>query len=530
MLGAVLAVLGISAIPLALGAVLGPRDLVLGGTLWFVQDAPQYFAAMREGASAGSWLIHDHFSAEPHAEAFMFPLYVGLGKLAAGAGWSNQAMFAAAEWIGRVLVVLSLAWFAATFLDDRRARRLAVLLALGTLGLAGWAIPWWLMQRAVGGGVSGIGVAPNVNVFLEMGSFGVLFAAPHIMFGLALTLATAPLALRAQRGGRRWTALLAACTISLALVHPFNLPVLLSVLAADGGLRARAQRSLRPLVPPALAILAALPLLAATVLPFLVDPFWARTYGAQNQMPAPPPWSLPIDYGLVLLAAPFGAIAARGWRDEQRRLLLLWVGLGLLWLYVPVPYQRRFAFGTQPALAVLAAAGLLGANAWMRERAWDGLRRRAVNYAVALAASMTLVMTYLSLIASVTTNRPVPVYSWTRAEADAASWLAGKSDERTVVLASPAFSNPLAGAIDGRVIAGHPVATLDMLGKEALVRSAFAGSVDALCRSGATIAALGPSEVELGGESLLKLPGVRTLRERDGVAWLALDRRVLCGE
>ena len=50
------------------------------GTFWFDRDFSQYAAAMREGARQSGWLIHDHFSAEPHAAALMYPLYVGYGQ------------------------------------------------------------------------------------------------------------------------------------------------------------------------------------------------------------------------------------------------------------------------------------------------------------------------------------------------------------------------------------------------------------------------------------------------------------------
>ena len=41
-----------------------------------------------------------------------------------------------------------------------------------------------------------------INPYLEMSSFGVLFSAPHLMLGLALTLVCAPLYLQAVNGRR----------------------------------------------------------------------------------------------------------------------------------------------------------------------------------------------------------------------------------------------------------------------------------------------------------------------------------------
>src|SRR5690349_11296875 len=100
--GACVVLLLLCALPYLVAAAFGPPDLARLGTFWFVRDFSQYQAAMREGASGASWLIHDRFTAEPHQPVLMYPLYVGLGKLAALLHVSDLAVFAAAEWLGRV--------------------------------------------------------------------------------------------------------------------------------------------------------------------------------------------------------------------------------------------------------------------------------------------------------------------------------------------------------------------------------------------------------------------------------------------
>src|SRR5215469_6855930 len=101
LLGAAAVLVALCGVPYVLSALLGPVDLERIGTFWFMRDFSQYEAAMREGASQSGWLIHDHFSAEPHAAALMYPLYVGAGKLASLIGLSNSAAFVGLEWLGR---------------------------------------------------------------------------------------------------------------------------------------------------------------------------------------------------------------------------------------------------------------------------------------------------------------------------------------------------------------------------------------------------------------------------------------------
>ena len=76
------------------------------------------------------------------------------------------------------------------------------------LGLDAWLAP---LRLALDGlGVHGLAslLPETLNPYLEVSSFGVLLSAPHLMLGLALTLACAPLYLRAISGGRIWLVLL----------------------------------------------------------------------------------------------------------------------------------------------------------------------------------------------------------------------------------------------------------------------------------------------------------------------------------
>ncbi|HEV7666148.1 MAG TPA: hypothetical protein VGQ62_21625 [Chloroflexota bacterium] len=513
-----LALVVICGLPYLLSALFGPSDLARIGTFWFPRDFSQYQAAMREGAHQSSWLIYDHFSAEPHRAALMYPLYVAAGKLAAGLGISDLAIFAGLEWLGRFAVLGALYAFAATFLPGRRERRLAVLLALGTLGLDAWLVPLRLGLEALGATALTAQLPDAVNPYLEVNSFGVLLSAPHLMLGLALTLSCAPLYLRAIAGHRAALAALGVAIVVLSLVHSFNTPVLISVLVLH------ALKTGRRAWPAAVAAaLAGAPMALYSLVLYQTDPFWSGTYGAQNLMPSPAAWTLPADFGVVLLAAPLAWSVVRGWSTERRWLILLWIGLGIAWMYAPVVYQRRFGFGVQPALAVLAAVGLIELNATLRRSSAHWLWRRAVNYAIALAAMSTSLLVYVSLLVSALTNQPIEAYAWSRAEAEAGLWLGTHSSASDIVLASTPFANSLVGVFDGRVVHGHIVATLHTDAKAALVASFYgpttsaAERADVLHQSGATMVAFGPRERALGATDLNDQPNLEPVYDRDGV-------------
>jgi hypothetical protein len=405
----------------------------------------------------------------------------------------------------------------ATFARSSAQRRLAVALALGTLGLDTLAA----LARA---GLDALGVhaiasvlPDTINPYLEVSSFGALLSAPHLMLGLALTLLCAPLYLRAI-ASLRWVPVLALTVLALSLVHSFNTPVVASVIALHALFTGR-----RAWPAAIAACAAAAPMALYSLVLYQTDPFWSGTYSLQNLMPSPAPWLLPLDFGLVLLAAPLAWPIVKSWSTEHRRLILLWVAAGLVWMYAPVPYQRRFAFGVQPALAVLASVGLLHVNARMAAGNVARWRVRLMHYTVIVAAISTSLLVYFALLASAMTNKPAEVYLWTGAEAAAADWLSSHSSSSDVVLASTEFANPLAGDIDGRVVHGHIVATLHSDEKAAQVAAFYAADATVaertqiLTATGATLVASGPRERALGATDLSDQPELTLVYDADGV-------------
>src|SRR5438132_7214572 len=115
LVGAAVVVLGLCGLPYLVSALFGPSDLERIGTFWFMRDFSQYEAAMREGASQSGWLIHDHFSAEPHSAALMYPLYVAAGKLAALLHAGFTTVFVVMEWLGRLALLGAIYAFASCF-------------------------------------------------------------------------------------------------------------------------------------------------------------------------------------------------------------------------------------------------------------------------------------------------------------------------------------------------------------------------------------------------------------------------------
>ncbi len=511
-IGALLLVL--LAVPYATWLVLGPRDLVHIGSFWYPGDFPVYLAAMDQGARSPSWLIHDRFTPEPHQPVFMFPLYVGIGKLAALLHVPPLAVYYVGEVLGRVALLAALYLFAAAFLPTAGQRRLAVgLMVVGTnLGLWGAL----LAQPLYAG--QGESAALPLGATLEVMTLGVFLAPLHLMLGLACTvLAIAAFAAAVEpRATWRAHAALAAAILGLALLHPFNLPVVLALFGLYTALRwVRVRRwPWRPIAATALATAIALPLLLYNYWAFRIEPFWSVVYGQQNTVPSPEPLRLVLDYGLVLLLAPLAVWAWRAPRGERQWLALLSGALLLLALYAPVPFQRRLAFGVQPALAVLAAAGL----AWWAGRLTRRARRR-LALAIVILALPTALFLYVGVVYSAVANTPLTVYVASRDEWQAGEWLAARMGPEEVVLGAEKSGFWLAALVPGRVWLGHEGITYDVPGKHAVIERVLHSPPDEAARilrqHGINYLFYGPRERAEG--TLTETGALRRIYEDGGV-------------
>ena len=183
------------------------------------------------------------------------------------------------------------------------------------------------------------------------------------MVGLGLMLLSVHAYARAWRSRHgRDAAVAAALTFALGVVNSYSLATVCAVVSIHAVVMTVLARRLvwRGLVAAALVNLAALPILAYGVLTFVLgaDPFWGVAYGKQNLTPTPSPANVAISFGLVLILAVAGLRSFGRRATSGRVLVLVWIASMALMMYLPVGVQRRFAFGLQPMLALVAAFGL----------------------------------------------------------------------------------------------------------------------------------------------------------------------------
>ena len=337
------------------------RGWAFAGMMWCPWDYANFGAAMAEGASSSSWLIHNHTTQEPHPAILMYPFYVGLGKLAGRLGMSPESIFRVAAAVGRIALALSLLRLSRSVLSGIGGVGLGFVLAAFSGG------PGALIAVAQGLGLlprSGALYAANSGMYPELNTFLVLLTTPHLLIGLALAVELARQYYQSwgEAGGSSWAWLARGSLLGLALglVNTFGVPAVLAPMWAHLGLATLWRRKV-PARPAAVAVgtLAfGLPMPLYSLIVMRQDPIWTLTHSVQNLLPSPDLIHMIDGFGLLAILALVGL--PRLLRQPQPRSLVLpvWCLTCLVLMYFPVAYQRRFGYGLQPMLAMMAAVGL----------------------------------------------------------------------------------------------------------------------------------------------------------------------------
>jgi hypothetical protein len=448
-------------------------------TWTYGEDYTQYRSAMAQG-HAGSWLVLNRFTPEPHEPVMQYPLYVLLGHAARLLHLPLEVPFVIASALAIVCLASAIYAFAAAFHSNQRQRRLSFMLVLA-IG------PDWLLRviRVLAPRVTWLARYDQAFNRPEVATLYLFNTAPHLAFALAILLFIVAFDYRRQLSPERFTVTrlalyYVALPLILGLLNPFSLPTLVLPLGIWWVVRScRARRLLvKEALPLVVMVLATLPVLAYNWWSFTQDPFWGRTYGGQNIQYSFPPDMVLLGYGLVGLLAIAGAVQAC--RKSQRPCMLaLWALVVLLLGYLPVTYQRRFSLGLAPALAVLAATGWQ----WVAETVpglW--LRRRAVTRIIG-STVLVLLLWGQSLFFYIDQTRSFAglgsmsrIVFQPESLADAVS-VVDAWGENAVVLTCEELGNLLAGEIRGRVVLGHSGATLNVADRREEVSKFFADTL-----------------------------------------------------
>src|SRR5207248_7526580 len=121
-----LALAVITAVPYAYAYATQPPGHVFVGFFYLWDDATTYIAKMREGWE-GAWAWQNRYTTESSGTAYLFLFWIGLGHLSALTGLPLIIVFHLARVAG-AFALMAAGWlFITHFIEDRSARRFALL-------------------------------------------------------------------------------------------------------------------------------------------------------------------------------------------------------------------------------------------------------------------------------------------------------------------------------------------------------------------------------------------------------------------
>ena len=501
------AVLLFASLPTLYAWRLADAEHVFNGFCYNNEDGNSYIGKMQLGAH-GEWLFRLFYTAEDHQPAMAVPVYILLGKLAAGTGLSLVLTYHLARVAFGLVLLLTIYTFIARFTPEVTTRRLAwALTAIGSgtgwlltlLGLSNWlgAMPldFWV---------------PEAFVFL------VLYSLPHLALAETLLLWSLIWMLDSfeqKRFGPTWKAGLAAA--GMALIVPFYAGVLAAALGAFLLALSIRIRRIPWFMVGQTALVGAFtaPIVAYNAWVFTANPAF-RQWGAQNTILSPHPLHYLLGYLPLLIPAVPGAILAFRERDSRWLLPLAWLLVVPLLLYLPFNLQRRMIAGVQIPLALLAARGLLW---WVqgRTRTW----RIDVAAWVALAALSNVLLVTGSLIE---VSRQAPPIFRPAAEIAAMDWLGRQAEPDDTVLSAFETGNLIPARTGIRVFIGHGPETLYFDEKQEAVDRFFGAATDdawrqeLLAEYGIVYLFYGPDERALGDWNPTGAPYLAPVYDQQG--------------
>ncbi len=469
--GVTLALVIASSLPYLVAWIATPEGAHFTGLIFNPTDGNSYIAKMRQGLG-GSWVFRLPYTPEPHEGAPVYLFYLFLGHVARWTGLPLIVIYHAARLIGGAAMLVMLYVLAARVSDDVGERRMMFLLAALGSGL-GWLVVFFGYQSAdlwVPEAFPVYALLANAHFPLSMGlMMWIADCGLAIAEGKRLEAGGKKQGARSKRRRRRGLGMILAA-VALGVIQPFGL------VAVFGGLGVMLiARAVRERAVPwqavgwvVLAGLAALPYPLYMLGAMRADPVLA-VWNAQNLTGSPPLWDWALSYGLVLVLAVLGAIAAARQGFDADWLLLGWVGVTLVGMYLPLPLQRRLSLGLGVPLGLLAGVGWRRA---VRPRIRAG-RRGLVQGLVAAFCVLTPIFLVVGHLA-VASDTYLSGGEWA-----ALAWLRDEGDSDAVVLCSTRMGLFVPAWAGQPVIYGHPFETVNAGERKAQVESFWDGEMSA---------------------------------------------------
>ena len=430
----------------------------------YAEDSLAY-RSWSQQAAHGSLLFRLKYTALPHA-AFLFqPLFLVAGWLSDLCGCDVGIVHLIVKSVGVALFFAAFYRYTDLLRLSRRQSMFASVLVGVSSGLGGF---FAFLDP------TGQSWTRSADLWVvDCNTFWSLLWNPLFPFSLTLMLLAIAWLDRGTREGRRpdlWRSGFA--TGAQILVHPYAQPLLFS-LAVVLTVRRRRTEAAGDLWRYGLAALPGALYVDAIA---LLDPIVSR-HSAHGAMPSPALQAGLLGFGLPLLLAIAGLVAARRLPGPDIEGVILWFVLSFGLSYVPFWFQRKLLFGAHVPLCILAGMApeaILARLPWARTRPW------VPKAALALFLPLVVVTPVYLLMATWNEARldKNGAYFVSDDVRDALRFLEEHSDPMSVVFASPSTSRLIPAFAGNTVVWGHWAQSVDRLERERWFADLFRAGSD----------------------------------------------------
>jgi hypothetical protein len=441
---------------------------------------------MQQGQS-GSWQFTLPFTANQGGGSYLFLFYLFLGHLSRWTGLSLIVVYHLARVIGVVwLAYLVRNYMHKLFGQSSTTALYATILALFGSGLGFLVLPFGYLTSDF--------VTPEAYPFLSA------LTNPHFPISIAMMLSL--FLLSTGESNYQNNFLLFFLAVALALIQPFGVVIVLLVCAFNTLWTWWVGAGLN-LVPVVEISLGGLPIMLYQATVVLTDRN-LYIWNSQNQTPSPPLWDVILSLSPAVLLG-FGAVIF-SLREKLpngiQRITILWLVLGLLFVYLPFNLQRRFLLG----LYVPASALAVFAIAALHSRGKVRFSRRILPVLMTLSFGSNLI--FLAILGTGISQRS-PTYYLSSTESEALEWLGDAAPPQSVILASPESSILIPEITGLRIVYAHPYETVNAAENETSVMDFYTGrmtyeqSLDFLNEKSVDYVLFGPRERAIGEPQVL---------------------------
>jgi hypothetical protein len=399
-----------------------------------------YLSAIRNFSQPGTYLFYNPYTTQ--SSFFHYPVYLILGKIVEFTGFSVQLIYIAGIFVLSFIFSLLIFKIVGLFFTDFKRQ----LLAFGLVVFGGFLIY----------------SVPEASGFLSLWEPHFI-AAQISLFGLLYFLVL----FSKKNYPLSYQFLFFLSTLSLVSIHPW-MAVLLGIFAISWGFILTFSKKLSG------SFIIAILILGLTSIPFLLyyaDP--SRIYWSSFWLPTP--YYLPITlYGLLIPLTFVGLMSVRKEYKLPALFLSFWLIFQAIFIYLPLPFQRRFIEGFYLPVGVFSVFGI----DWLIKR--FNLRKltNLIYICSFFYLSLGVWASYIFLFYWVPNEH---IYRSVE-EKEAWIFLDGNALPTERLFSLPFSGHLIPMFADTKIFAGHGIQTPDFDRKNEITKKYFGGALDITSR------------------------------------------------